>query len=242
MAKQPYRRVSPSNPVNSKLALVDAMELDFNSTVLNISLQPLMNSRLFQVLLVLLQISFGQLQSLCRWRSSSCLQPFSFLQSSSVHAQEPCPKKDDPTLISGYCPISIMSYAFLLKHLQPLSPISREHGGFRTVRSAIDQVDSLDKLIRESKCRVNYGAVALHSGTIRISSALCDRNRQRSINYKAKTLEAQEVLYIHTPLGWGTAFQPDDSARGNRSKNCILYADDIIRTSSAFDFCWNLFF
>ena len=69
----------------------------------------------------------------------------------------PVPKKGDLTLISNYRPISLTETGrklyelCLLKHLQPLSPLSREQGGFRTARSTIDQVDSLDKLIRESK-------------------------------------------------------------------------------------------
>jgi hypothetical protein len=69
----------------------------------------------------------------------------------------PVPKKGDLRIISNYRPISLTETGrklfelCLLRHLQPLTPLSREQGGFRSARSTIDHVETLDKLIRHTK-------------------------------------------------------------------------------------------
>lgn len=66
----------------------------------------------------------------------------------------PVPKKGDLSLISNYRPISLTEVnrkifeMCLLRRLNNEVNISREQGGFRHHRSTLDQVESLDNLIR----------------------------------------------------------------------------------------------
>jgi len=69
----------------------------------------------------------------------------------------PVPKKGDLSRIENYRPISLTETSrklfelCLLRHLQPLTPLSREQGGFRSERSTIDQIEALDTLIKHVK-------------------------------------------------------------------------------------------
>jgi hypothetical protein len=69
----------------------------------------------------------------------------------------PVPKKGDLSLISNYRPISLTEVTrkiydmCILERIRSEVPLSREQGGFRTGRSTLDQVESLDILINESR-------------------------------------------------------------------------------------------
>ena len=66
----------------------------------------------------------------------------------------PVPKKGDLSRISNYRPISLTEILrkvyemCLLEELKKIVPLSREQGGFRTGRSTIDQIESLDRIIK----------------------------------------------------------------------------------------------
>ena len=66
----------------------------------------------------------------------------------------PVPKKGDLSRISNYRPISLTEILrkvyemCLLEELRKIVPLSREQGGFRTGRSTIDQIESLDRIIK----------------------------------------------------------------------------------------------
>ena len=66
----------------------------------------------------------------------------------------PVPKKGDLSRIGNYRPISLTEVLrkiyemCLLGEMQTMVPLSREQGGFRIGRSTIDQIESLDRIIK----------------------------------------------------------------------------------------------
>ena len=194
----------------------------------------------------------------------------------------PVPKKGDLTQIKNYRPISLTETTrkiyemVLMKTLQNSVQLSKEQGGFRARRSTMDQIEALDRLIKQAKkahrrlphlafldIKAAYDSVprqvlwqrcldlGLHPSMIEGLQALFDHNsgqlvvnqhRSPPFSQPAGVLQGSvlsPLLYsiFLDPLAEKLRTQGNGIALpfGNRSMNCLLYADDIALIASSYD-------